>query len=73
MDTLRDPPAGLYKYMPAARPSVFSDWCFRFTEPSALNHPFEMRSHIDGFSNPEVVCEIAIRRWRNMHGSNTTP
>jgi len=63
MDTPRDLPAVLYKYMPAERSTIFDNWLIRFTQPNALNDPFEMRPHIAGYSTPEKVREIATRRW----------
>jgi hypothetical protein len=63
MDTPRELPAVLYKYMPVARGKIFDDWLIRFTQPGALNDPFEMRPHIAGYSTPEEVREIASRRW----------
>ena len=63
MDTPRDLPAVLYKYMPARRSTIFDDWLIRFTQPGALNDPFEMRPHIAGYSSPDYVREIAARRW----------
>lgn len=63
MDTPRDLPAVLYKYMPAERSTIFDNWLIRFTQPKALNDPFEMRPHIAGYSTPEEVREIASRRW----------
>jgi hypothetical protein len=63
MDTPRDIPAVLYKYMPAERSKIFDNWLIRFTQPGALNDPFEMRPHIAGYSTPEEVREIASRRW----------
>lgn len=63
MDTPRELPAVLYKYMPVKRGKIFDDWLIRFTQPGALNDPFEMRPHIAGYSTPEEVREIASRRW----------
>lgn len=63
MDTPRDLPAVLYKYMPVERSKIFDDWLIRFTQPGALNDPFEMRPHIAGYGTPEEVSEIASRRW----------
>ena len=63
MDTPRHLPAVLYKYMPAERSTIFDNWLIRFTQPKALNDPFEMRPHIAGYSTPEEVREIATRRW----------
>ncbi|WP_346308727.1 DUF2971 domain-containing protein [Limnohabitans sp.] len=56
-------PAVLYKYMSANRITFFDDWLIRFTQPIALNDPFEMRPHIAGYGTPEEVHEIATRRW----------
>jgi hypothetical protein len=56
-------PAVLYKYMSANRSTFFDDWLIRFTQPIALNDPFEMRPHIAGYGTPEEVREIATRRW----------
>lgn len=63
MDKPRDLPAVLYKYMPANRSEIFDDWLIRFTQPKALNDPFEMRPHIAGYGTPEEVREIAAHRW----------
>jgi hypothetical protein len=63
MDTPRDLPAVLYKYMPTERSKIFDNWLIRFTQPGALNDPFEMRPHIAGYSTPKEVREIASRRW----------
>ncbi len=63
MDTPRDLPAVLYKYMPAERSKIFDNWLIRFTQPGALNDPFEMLPHIAGYSTPDEVREIASRRW----------
>ena len=63
MHTPRQLPAILYKYMPANRSQIFDDWLIRFTQPKALNDPFEMRPHISGYGTPEQVREIATRRW----------
>jgi hypothetical protein len=49
MDTPRELPAVLYKYMPAERNTIFDNWLIRFTQPRALNDPFEMRPHIAGY------------------------
>ena len=63
MDTLRALPDVLYKYMSANRQSIFDDWLLRFTQPKALNDPFEMRPHISGYSTPEEVRKLASQRW----------
>lgn len=56
-------PSELYKYMPVARSSFFFDRLIRFTQPSALNDPFEMRPHITGYGSDAEMFEIANRRW----------
>ena len=66
MNKPRDLPKVLYKYMSASRDKIFDDWLIRFTQPKALNDPFEMRPHIAGYGTPEEVREIATRRW-NEH------
>lgn len=63
MDTPRNLPAILYKYMPPARSTIFDNWLIRFTQPRALNDPFEMRPYIAGFSTPDEIRDIATRRW----------
>jgi hypothetical protein len=35
----------------------------RFTQPKALNDPFEMRPHIAGYGTAEELHKIATRRW----------
>ena len=63
MTTPRAIPDVLYKYMSSNRLAIFDDWLIRFTQPKALNDPFELRPHIAGYSTPEEVREIAARRW----------
>jgi hypothetical protein len=63
MDMPRALPAVLYKYMSSERRTIFDDWRIRFTQPKALNDPFELRPHIAGYGTPEKVREIAARRW----------
>lgn len=63
MTTPRAIPDVLYKYMSSNRLAIFEDWLIRFTQPKALNDPFELRPHIAGYSTPEEVREIAARRW----------
>jgi hypothetical protein len=62
MDTPRALPAVLYKYMSANRQSIFDDWLFRFTQPKALNDPFEMQPHISGYSTPKELRKLASQR-----------
>jgi len=59
-------PANLYKYFGPSRRGIFIDWLIRFTQPGALNDPFEMRPHIAGYGTPEEVFEIAANKWE-MH------
>lgn len=62
MDT---PPAKLYKYFAPERSSFFEDWLIRFTQPGALNDPFEMRPHIAGFGTQAEELALASDRWEN--------
>jgi hypothetical protein len=62
MDTPRAHPAVLFKYMSANRQSIFDDWLFRFTQPKALNDPFEMQPHISGYSTPKELRKLASQR-----------
>ncbi len=57
------PPSKLYKYFAPSRSHIFNDWLIRFTQPGALNDPFEMRPHIAGYGTPEEVFEIAANKW----------
>lgn len=57
------PPAKLYKYFAPQRSSIFDDWLIRFTQPVALNDPFEMRPHIAGYGTPEEEFAAAADRW----------
>src|SRR5262245_22733117 len=41
------PPNPLFKYVTPARIDVLADRFIRFTQPAALNDPFEMRPHYD--------------------------
>jgi hypothetical protein len=49
--------------MSAKRRTFFKDRLIRFTQPRALNDPFEMRPHIIGFGTPAEMLEIAVNRW----------
>jgi hypothetical protein len=60
MDT---PPPRLYKYMNPDRQGILDNWLIRFTQPKALNDPFEMRLHIAGYGTHDEVLQIAARRW----------
>jgi hypothetical protein len=57
------PPSRLYKYMHPDRQGIMDDWLVRFTQPKALNDPFEMRPHVAGYGTPDEVRAIATRRW----------
>ena len=49
----------LYKYLPAGRKSYLDDECLRFTQPGALNDPFEIL--------PSITSEQAAKtysEWR---------
>jgi len=61
MDTPCALPAVLFKYMSANRQSIFDDWLFRFTQPKALNDPFEMQPHISGYSTPKELRRLASK------------
>lgn len=62
-------PANLYKYFAPSRSGIFKDWLIRFTQPGALNDPFEMRPHIAGYGTPEEVFEIAANKWERHNES----
>ena len=49
--------------MAVERSTFFDDWLIRFTQPRALNDPFEMRPYINGYGNPEEMLDIAARNW----------
>lgn len=57
------PPAKLYKYFATTRSGIFDNWLIRFTQPDALNDPFEMKPHIAGFGSPEDELAAATDRW----------
>jgi len=59
------PPPRLYKYMHPDRQGILDNWLIRFTQPKALNDPFEMRPHIAGYGTPDEVRAIATRRWED--------
>ncbi len=53
--------SALFKYMPVERISFFDDWLTRFTQPKALNDPFEMCPHVLGYGTHDqghnfVLC-----------------
>ncbi len=56
-------PAKLYKYFAPACSQIFDDWLIRFTQPGALNDPFEMRPHISGYGTTDEVFAIAETNW----------
>ena len=60
---MKTPPLHLYKYFRPERSVVLDNWLIRFTQPKALNDPFEMRPHIAGYDTPDEVLKIAARRW----------
>lgn len=42
---------------------VLSTWLIRFTQPGALNDPFEMRPHVEAYGTPEQIYKITADRW----------
>ena len=60
---MNTPNAKLYKYFAPARKDFFTDWMLRFTQPGALNDPFELRPHIAGYGTREEVFAIAANKW----------
>src|SRR3982751_4501322 len=61
MDDL--PPPRLYKYCASDRRDFFQTRRLRFSQPGALNDPFELRPHIAAYGTPEEEYEIAARHW----------
>jgi hypothetical protein len=57
------PPPRLYKYCAPARSDFFKTRRLRFTQPAALNDPFELRPHLEAYGTPEEEREIAGRHW----------
>ena len=57
------PPAKLYKYMDAGRSSFFTDWMIRFSQPSVLNDPFELKPHISDVATVSKIRRIARQKF----------
>lgn len=68
------PPAKLYKYIPSARVDILQNLTIRFTQPSALNDPFEfnllfsealspqqLREYYEGANKHELTREVISR------------
>lgn len=60
---MNSPPARLYKYLASARIDIVDNWLIRFTQPGALNDPFELRPHVKSYGTPEEVFNVAAKRW----------
>lgn len=54
-------PKYLYKYLSHERYEFLVNREIRFTQPNALNDPFEFRPHISSFGDPSEVLDIAYR------------
>lgn len=65
------PPKRLYKFVPSARVDILRDLCVRFTQPDALNDPFELSPMFDRLMSDgamehmleqsKVLIEAALR------------
>lgn len=54
-------PRYLYKYFSYERYEFIANREIRFTQPSALNDPFEFRPHISSFGDDSEVWDVAYR------------
>lgn len=57
------PPAKLYKYMHAGRSDFFIDWMIRFSQPSVLNDPFELKPHISDVATVSKTRRMAGQKF----------
>lgn len=59
------PPAKLYKYMDAGRCSFFTDWMIRFSQPSVLNDPFELKPYISDVATVSKTRRMARHKFNS--------
>lgn len=49
--------------MDAGRSSFFTNWMIRFSQPSVLNDPFELKPHISDVATVSKIRRIARQKF----------
>lgn len=55
MPAFSSPPTRLFKYVTFERIDVLQNECIRFTQPAALNDPWELKPYLESFITDEAV------------------
>ncbi|SFP33500.1 Protein of unknown function [Variovorax sp. OK605] len=70
--TMTVPPASLFKYFGPGGTRFFANWLVRFSQPAALNDPFEFSPHVRSWGTPDEEAvqagEVWERRMEDAYG-----
>lgn len=61
--TVAVPPTRLFKYFGPGGTRLFANWMVRFSQPAALNDPFEFSPHVRSWGTPEEEAAQAGDVW----------